>query len=316
MNQKNYKEMMEQAEPSNALIQDTKSIMKSSILRANPKKKYKIRLVSLATCFAILLLVIITIPRLWNNSSMPPSDFIVVNPTSALPSVAPTQIPEPTPESNIASADEPSRVLEITGLVEGQQSEKVLLMDGEFGELNFIQDATLVNSAKLYFDPEKTYMEKWNWEKVIDYLGVNFRPQYIPEDLQEYGGDEESLWTVYFNNDGSMAHSVFTLWYSEATEEYSPLKRSLVIEVDKGRLPIQCALYLTDTETPSNINGVEVVVGYCSMSYGPYIGEDKTPTGYYDIYIAEFMHNNIGYYIESANLTQEEFVNVLMSIVK
>lgn len=38
--------------------------------------------------------------------------------------------------------------------------------------------------------------------------------------------------------------------------------------------------------------------------------------GYYDVYIAEFMLNDIGYYIKSENLTQEEFVNVLLPIVK
>ncbi len=321
MKQINYKEMMEQAEPSTALIQNTKNRMKASILRANSPKKHINRLVSLATCFAVLLLGVVAIQRLWNNRSTPQSDFVVVNPTSTLPSVDQAQItnltPEPIPEISIASTDEPSRVLEITGLVEGQHSEKVLLMDGEFGELNFIQDAPSLDMAKIYIDPETTYKEEWNWEKIVDYMGVDFRPQYIPEDL--YDGDEDGLWKVYFNNDGSMAYATFHLWYLSDYPEDNPfLNRELRIEVEKGGLPIQCALYMTDKETSSNINGVEIAVGHRSMSYGPYVGEGegKTPAGYYDVYIAEFMHNNIGYHITSDNLTQEEFINVLLSIVK
>jgi len=219
-----------------------------------------------------------------------------------------------------ADRDEP---VVISGLIEGGHSPVILLGEnGEHGELNFIQVDNMVGGlrpAPPFIDPETTYSEIWGLEQLIDFLGREFRPRNVPNDLIEMN---DPAWEVIFNNDGTMIpfSNSFTLTYSESfDEEYDPLRRVLDIQVAKDSLPFRCALYMTDTETPSNIGGLEIVVGYLQMGYGPYTvtpdGQDNTPAGYYDVYIAEFMCDGIGFFVEGLNLTQEEFVEVLLSIV-
>lgn len=215
----------------------------------------------------------------------------------------------------------PENPFKINGLIEGQHSSRIVFGDGEYGELNFVSvDVLSASGAPPYIDPAKSYEEQWSVERVIEYLGTDFRPQYVPDDLHEYRDDGvEPFWTVVFNNDGTAVPFFFSFGatYSESFDEaYDPLRRSLHIQAAKGSLPLRCALYTTETDTPSNIRGNEVSVGYCKTDYGPYTGEEKTPAGYVDVYIAEFMYNDVGYYIESHNLTQEEFANVLWSIIK
>ena len=265
---------------------------------------------------SILLLVII---NTWNKLPVPTPNLPGNQPIVDASTTHSVQEPTNTPpvasaqEENVSQTPtEPQRI--ISALVAGQHEAKVTLIDGE---LNFILDVSVISGAPPPVDPQTTYNEKWGLNQVIDYLGVDFRPEYIPAGLCEPEG--EQVWTVIFNNDGSrMPHSfTFGFRYRESFgDEYDPLRRSLEVKTAKGERPFQCALHHTETETLSNINGVDIIVGYTKLSYGPYIGEEKTPSGYYDIYLAEFMYGGNGYYIRGENLSQEEFVSVLLSIIK
>jgi len=265
-----------------------------------------------AACLVIAI-AIFGLPKLPTNS---PS--LLVTPTDSSPSPYATEA-STEPSAPVVSEN----TIVIHGLTDGQHSPKVLLGEnGEYGELNFLAMDTLpdIAVAPPYVDPATTYTKTWSLEQVNDYLGRDFRPGYVPNDLIEYA---DPYWTVIFNKDGTMIpfSSSFTLTYSENfNEEYDPLKRSLYIQVAKDSLPQQCSLYLTDTEAPSNIDGTDIVVGYCKMSYGPYTvtapGETSITAGYYDLYIAEFVYDGIGYCVRSENLTQKEFIEVLLSIVK
>ena len=180
------------------------------------------------------------------------------------------------------------------------------------GELHFMEDiGILPNAAPPYINPEMTTKEKWDLDAVIDYLGRDFRLSSFPDNLMA-PPEGELYWSVIFNKDGTKVPYSFTfgLNYRENYyDEYNPLRPSLDVKVAKGELPFQCSLYETESKALSYINDTEIVVGHCKSS-------NVTPEVYFDVYIAEFIYKDVGYYIKSENLTQEEFISVLLSIVK
>lgn len=55
----------------------------------------------------------------------------------------------------------------------------------------------------------------------------------------------------------------------------------------------------------SDIEELTVTFGYHSMPYGPYDSETHEPSGYYDLYTAEFEHEGIKYKIVSEQLEDQ-----------
>ena len=280
--------------------------------------------VPLAAC----LIIAIAVFRFPNMPTNPNDTLVGVLTTNPTPSQSSEQQPtNPNIESSTpVVTDEPFR---IGGLADGQHSSKIVLNDGAYGELNFlpVNGSSADRALSPQYDPETMYQVQWGMDDVIEYLGTDFRPHYLPDDLEKYQGfnsDIDGIWTVFFNNDGTVVSFpwTFALSYSESFDDtYDPNRRRLFIEVGKGEVPFQCGLYLAESETPSNIKGNEVFVGYHRMNYGPYTysgdvksPETRIPAGYYDVYFAEFMYNGVGYYVEAENLSQEEFVEILLSL--
>jgi len=193
-------------------------------------------------------------------------------------------------------------------IVIGQHKSDIIL---DNGELHFIEDIGISpNAAPPYINPEMTTKEKWDLDAVIDYLGRDFRLSSFPDNLMA-PPEGELYWSVIFNKDGTKVPYSFTfgLNYRENYyDEYNPLRPSLNVKVAKGELPFQCSLYETESKSLSFINDTEIIVGHCQLS-------NVTPEVYIDVYVAEFMYKDVGYHIKSENLTQEEFISVLLSIV-
>ena len=95
------------------------------------------------------------------------------------------------------------------------------------------------------------------------------------------------------------------------TDEYNPLRRKLLIEVSKDELPVADVLYSFDKVEVSKVKKNELTVG---VYKAPYYDGDSKPAGYINQYIAEFIIDNVGYRIISENLSQEEFIKVLISM--
>jgi hypothetical protein len=284
-----YKNMMDQIHPGDALIRKTRSKMEASIAVPAKPRFYKVA----AACLAVLLFAALGIPNLWENPLTP--DLSLGVPPSAAPPSAELTVPGQTPD-NTAAPELPVPP-----------------------EINLNLVDTSMGESRLFFCPETTYRETWNWEQVTEYLGVDFRLNTLPKGFLSAG---ETSWEVIFNDDGTPFSPGFSfrLDYSESFgDEYDPLRRSLTVEANKGAIPFRCYLMGADEAVPSYINGTEVIIGYWQMQYGPFTvtppGEPNTPAGYYDLYYAEFMLDGVGYYVRSENLTQEEFVNVLLSII-
>ncbi|MBD5525794.1 MAG: hypothetical protein HDR04_15520 [Lachnospiraceae bacterium] len=65
----------------------------------------------------------------------------------------------------------------------------------------------------------------------------------------------------------------------------------------------------------SDIEGITITFGQRSMPYGPYDPETHEPSGYYDVYVAQFEQVGIEYCIVAKQMEAEEVVKVVSSII-
>lgn len=194
---------------------------------------------------------------------------------------------------------------------------KVELTDGVL----YFNDYTTAESDIAYFS-KSARTEQWDTTQVTDYLGVSFTPSYVPAGLTlcetPYSDtflsetvNDTMYWTVAYEND-SLVFDNFGLFYSDSfSEEYNPLRKTLVIEVSKHKLPQSDVLYHYDTTEASTLQSIPLTIGAYQSPY--YEGGDQ-PAGYVPCYVAEFMDQDVGYRVRSENLTQQEFIDVLHSL--
>ena len=185
----------------------------------------------------------------------------------------------------------------------------------------YFNDYTTAESDIAYFS-ESAQTEQWDTTQVTDYLGVSFTPSYVPAGLTlcetPYSDtflsetvNDTMYWTVAYEND-SLVFDNFGLFYSDSfSEEYNPLRKTLVIEVSKHKLPQSDVLYHYDTTEASTLQSIPLTIGAYQSPY--YEGGDQ-PAGYVPCYVAEFMDQDVGYRVRSENLTQQEFIDVLHSL--
>lgn len=129
-------------------------------------------------------------------------------------------------------------------------------------------------------------------EEVIEYYGINIFPT-VPIDIESK--DNQRLGIYKRKTSGEIYFDGNKIQYSN--EDSS---RGLAVNVDKNCLPfVFCDLFV-DNQTRSIVNGIEV-------------GIAQTPIG--EMY-AEFMYQNVGFRICACGLTQNEFVEVIASIIK
>lgn len=185
--------------------------------------------------------------------------------------------------------------------------------------------SALADTARRYYDPELYDTAVWDQESAEDYYGKSLIPTYIPEDLTSIGlgglkitdkGGAVKEDTVY--QDYYLIHGCY--------EDGSPMRidpehgvfaaRGISICASKIGLLRDCCYLLPENEVKtSDIGGITVTFGYRSMSYGPYDPETHEPSGYYDLYVAEFECDGIKYEIISEQLPLEELVKVTASII-
>lgn len=194
---------------------------------------------------------------------------------------------------------------------------KVELKDGVL----YFNDYTTAESDIAYFS-ESARTEQWDTTQVNDYLGVSFTPSYVPAGLSlcetPYSDtflsetvNDTMYWTVAYEND-SLVFDNFGLFYSDSfSEEYNPLRKTLVIEVSKHKLPQSDVLYHYDTTEASTLQSIPLTIG---AYQSPYYEGGNQPAGYVPCYVAEFMDQDVGYRVRSENLTQQEFIDVLHSL--
>lgn len=180
----------------------------------------------------------------------------------------------------------------------------------------------LTDAALLWRDPEFFDYMKWDRNAVTDYYGRDLTPAYIPDGLTAAIGNGTA--SVIADKSGTIVED--TVWlgfFHEYYEDGSPkltegvsAKKGFSITVSKIGLLNDCVYILPENEVKtSDIDGTEVTFGYRQMSYGPYDAQTKAPSGYYDMYVAEFEHDGIAYQIVAEQIEVEEVVKVVASII-
>lgn len=238
--------------------------MEKAALQKPQKKKFnwKVRSGVVAACLVVAFGT--ALPNILNNISQNPS----------------VSVPEDIAKEEIKI---------ITSMKHGEHSPVVELSNGI---LNFSESTIPSFESVLYFDPKTTIERSLTQEEYIDYLGVDPRPSYMLTELIE---QPINNLMIIENKNGTMAYDNGYFNYSSQDN-----KKSLTVSTSKGGYPNDCAIIVVQSESKSNINGIEVNVGYNQAG----------------MYVATFMHNGIGYELESYNITQKEFIKVLVSILQ
>lgn len=181
------------------------------------------------------------------------------------------------------------------------------------------------DAARLYYDPTLYDSAVWDQESAEDYYGKSLTPAYIPEGLTSLGlGGLKITDKSGAVKEDTVHQSYFVIhgYY----EDGSPMRidpangvytfKGISISASKIGLLKDCCYLLPENEVKAtDIGGVAVTFGYRSMSHGPYDPETHEPSGYYDLYVAEFVLDGIEYEIVSEQLALEEIVKVTASII-
>lgn len=184
--------------------------------------------------------------------------------------------------------------------------------------LNEIEQPVASTKIANFAADESLKSEDWTQTQIVEYLAVSPIPSYVPEDLT-WGvpqADQAFTQKVYRKkDDNSFAYDTFSYSFMapQLTRELNPLRRVLKIDVAKQKLPVADCLYMTESAEISTVIGVEMKLGISKVPYE--FDEEKKPTSYYELYVAEFIHNDVGYRLVSSNLTQKEFTDVVTSVI-
>jgi hypothetical protein len=290
MFRKYYKSMFTGIQPDEDLLIKTKNKMHSHI---DPKGLSRMKITRLSTataCLAVIAVVAIS--------------FHLGQPKTVSPTSAGSSSMASTPTSSGNSGIE-------TVLQNGKYEAVVKLSNGV---LNFVDANAPATSAKLYFDPKTTHEEEWTPAQVVKYLGKDVRPGYLPtifSTAEQTAGKTNQF--VVMNNDGTVNYDNISYYYNGSPDDASA--PSLEVKVSKGKLPHDCVIYRASNQTPSNINGHTLSVGYEKIGVGLY-SENSSPVQTYDQYSAEFLYDGIGYRVVSKGLPQKEFIKILLSIIQ
>lgn len=195
----------------------------------------------------------------------------------------------------------------------------------KMSEVYFYEDTSLgedVGMARRYYDPELYDTVNWNKQDLTEYYGKELAPKYIPEGLSSSRGNDTA--TVIIGKDGTVAlDDAWLSYYHDFHEDGSPkltedvaAVKGFTVNASKLGMPFQCGIIVMPGDMKATmINGTEVFFGHRSMQYGPYDPETHEPSGYYDIYVAEFEFDGISYRITTDQLEATEIVMIVSSII-
>lgn len=168
-----------------------------------------------------------------------------------------------------------------------------------------------------YSEKDGYRTEQWSQKQVNEYLKTSPIPTYIPTDLGDgYLQVENRTQKVVFDKDNTMVNNMFQYDFlqPQVTKEFNPLRRALTVTVTKDKVPTDATAYrFKENPTPSLLKGREIKLGLLKQAYA--FDEKNQPIKFYDMYIAEFVHLDVGYRVVASNLTQQEFTDVVASII-
>ncbi len=188
--------------------------------------------------------------------------------------------------------------------------------------ISFNEVGELIDAARIWRDPELYDRIQWDKNAVIEYYGKDLTPAYIPDGLTAAVGNGTA--SVMADKSGKIVED--TLWlgfYHDYYEDGSPkltedvvATKGFSMTASKIGLLNDCLYILPENEVKtSDIDGTAVTFGYRPMPYGPYDPDTHEPSGYYDMYVAEFEYDGIEYQIVAEQMEAKEVVKVVSSII-
>ena len=126
-----------------------------------------------------------------------------------------------------------------------------------------------------------------------EYYGINVFPT-VPNDMKEW---EDQQFGIYRRNGGTGEVYWDGTVFNYSNENFS---KTINIEVKKDSLPLSDYALLKSTEEKSIINNIEIAIAQSDNGY----------------YYAQFMYHNVGFQIIANGITQDEFVEVISSLIK
>lgn len=191
------------------------------------------------------------------------------------------------------------------------------------GDIRFNEIEAISDAAKIWYDPELydtgVY---WDRDEVMDYYGKDLTPPYIPDGLTAASGNGTAR-VVLDKSGGAMSDTAAFGFYHDYYEDGSPkltedvpAVKGFSITASKIGILSDCIYLLPENEVKTSCIGeTAVVFGYRRMPYGPYDPDTHEPSGYYDMYVAEFEYDGIEYQIVAEQMEAEEVVKIVASVI-
>ncbi len=142
-----------------------------------------------------------------------------------------------------------------------------------------------VGAAMKNYNTPEYYSEKKDYAALTEYFGRDFSAlgSVMPEGFQHTEGYTP---TFFYKNDGTPAYDSCNFLYRKGEAQIS-------IRASRIGVPYDC-LYMMENPIPSNINGVELVIGGIYSATNP---------GHLDLVFADFSHNGIQYRVTVKNVS-------------
>lgn len=176
-------------------------------------------------------------------------------------------------------------------------------------------DSQIAGTPK-YYDPELYDIVLWSEKEIYEYYGKDISPKYIPDGLLHNLGQR-----VVVSKTGNVcADTVVLQYYHEFDETGTPKHTEKVsanygfsVIVSKLGLLSDCLYVLPDNEVKqTDIGGIEVTFGHRAM---PYMSATSGENAHYDLYVAEFEIGEIAYQIIAEQMSKEDVVKIVSSII-
>ena len=153
---------------------------------------------------------------------------------------------------------------------------------------------------------------------MIDYYGKDLTPAYVPDGLTAANGNgtcqviADKSGNIVYDRVGFSYHDYGSPKLIDSVIGY----KGFSMHVSKiGFMDDEVYILPENEVKTSDIGGTAVTFGYRSMPYGPSDPDTHEPSGYYDLYVAEFVLDGIKYGIVAERMEKEEVVKVVASII-
>ena len=185
--------------------------------------------------------------------------------------------------------------------------EYISMRDIHFNELE-----EMVLAAPKAYNPALYDQLEWGKSEITAFYGDVLTPNYHPINV-------EPTYHSYMIADkaGNLVSDTAWSYYYESNQNTdNGCRRGFFITASKSGVLNDCIYLLPENEVvTSDVGGVAVTFGYRSVSYGPYDPATHKPSGYYDMYVAEFECGGISCQVVAEQMEAEEVVKVVASII-